>query len=40
MTIIGKNLCVMDIPLPIIPIDMDLPIIKFDKDDKTADQVC
>ena len=38
VTIIGRDLCVMDVPLPIIRIGMGLPIIEFDEDDKTADQ--
>ena len=37
VTIMGKNFCVIDIPLPIILIDMDPPTIEFDKDDKTVD---
>lgn len=40
VTIMGKNLCVMDVPLPIIPIDIDFPTIEFDEDDKTANQAC
>ena len=37
---IMRDLCVMDVLLPIIPIDMGLPITEFDEDDKTADQAC
>lgn len=33
VTIMGKTLCVIDVRLPIIPIE-------FDQDDKTADQAC
>ena len=40
VTIMGKDFYVMDVPSPIIPIDMDLPTIEFDEDDKTADQAC
>ena len=34
----GNDLCVMDVPSPIISIGICLPTIKFDEDDKTADQ--
>lgn len=40
VTIMGNDLCVMDVPSPIIPIDMGLPTIEFDEDEKTADQAC
>lgn len=40
VTIMGNDLCVMDVPSPIIPIDMGLPTIEFDEDKKTADQAC
>ena len=40
VTIMGRDLCVMDVPSPIIPIDMSLPTVEFDEDDKTTDQAC
>ena len=40
VTIMGRDLYVMDIPLPILHIDMGLSTIEFDEDDKTADQAC
>lgn len=41
VTIMGNDRYVMDVPLPIIPIDMPgLPTIEFDEDEMTADQVC
>ena len=36
----GKNLCIIDIHLPIIFINMVFLIIEFDKDDKIANQAC
>ena len=30
----------MDVPSSLIPIDMGLPTVEFDKDDKTTDQAC
>lgn len=38
MTIIGNDFCVMEVILLIISIDIGLSIIKFDENDKTADQ--
>lgn len=41
VTIIGNDLCVIDIPSPIIPFDMPgLSTIEFDEDEMTADQRC
>ena len=37
---LGKDLCTMDVPSSLIPIDMGLPNVEFDKVDKTADQTC
>lgn len=39
MTIMGNDFCVMDVPLPIILINIDLLTIPFDDNDKLADQV-